>query len=63
MVSLRHRGIDMARFTIEIPDDLHKEFRIRVIEVYGTERGAITKAITEAIRFWLKQKEPPPRRK
>jgi metal-responsive CopG/Arc/MetJ family transcriptional regulator len=53
----------MARFTIEIPDDLHKEFRIRVIEVYGTERGAITKAIVEAIRVWLKQKQPPQSRK
>jgi len=53
----------MARFTIEIPDDLHKEFRIRVIEVYGTEKGAITKAIVEAIRVWLKQKQPPQSRK
>ena len=48
----------MAKFSIVIPDDLHKQFRIRVIEVYGTEKGAITKAVIEALRVWLKQSEP-----
>ena len=53
----------MAKFSIEIPDDLHKEFRIRVIEVYGTEKGAITRAVIDALRLWLKQKEAAPKRK
>jgi hypothetical protein len=53
----------MAKFSIAIPDDLHKEFRIRVIEVYGTEKGAITKAVMEAIRLWLRQREPPAKKK
>ena len=48
----------MAKFSIVIPDDLHKQFRIRVIEVYGTEKGAITKAVIDALRVWLKQSEP-----
>jgi hypothetical protein len=53
----------MAKFSIIIPDDLHKEFRIRVIEVYGTEKGSITKAVIEALRLWLKQKEPPTKKR
>ncbi len=53
----------MARFTIELPEDLHREFRIRVIEVYGTEKGAITKATVEAIRLWLRQRELPPKKR
>ena len=53
----------MARFAIELPDDLNKEFRVRVIEVYGSEKGAITKAIIDAIRLWLKQKEPPAKKR
>jgi hypothetical protein len=53
----------MARFTIELPEDLHREFRIRVIELFGTEKGAITKATVEAIRMWLRQREPAIKRK
>jgi hypothetical protein len=53
----------MAKFSIDIPDDLHKEFRIRVIEVYGTEKGAITRAVIDALRLWLKQKEPPAKKR
>jgi len=58
-----HREMPMAKFSIVIPDDLHKEFRIRVIELYGTEKGAITKAVTDALRLWLKQREPPSKKK
>ncbi len=53
----------MARFTIELPEDLHKEFRIRVIEVYGTEKGAITKSVIDALRLWLKQREGPAKKR
>lgn len=49
----------MARFVVDIPDDLNKEFRIKIIETYGTEKGSLTKAIKEAIRLWLKEKEVP----
>lgn len=48
----------MARFTVEIPDDLDKELRIHIIEVFGSEKGALTKAIVEAIKLWLRQREP-----
>ena len=39
--------------------DLHKEFRIRVIEVYGTKKGAITRVMIKAIRFRLKTEGNP----
>jgi hypothetical protein len=42
---------------------LDKELRIRIIEVFGSEKGALTKAIVEAIRLWLRQKEPPGKKK
>ncbi len=53
----------MGRLDAIIPDDLDHELRIRVAELYGGERGALSKAVTEAIRLWLKQKEPPSRKK
>jgi hypothetical protein len=53
----------MVRFAVEIPEELNKEFRIKVIQRYGSEKGSVTKATTEAIRLWIKEMEPAPRKK
>lgn len=53
----------MAKVNIVIPDDVLKELRHAVIERYGGEKGSLSKAVTEAIRLWLKQKEAAPRKK
>ena len=53
----------MGRLDVIIPEDVDREFRVGVARVYGGERGALSKAVTEAIRLWLKQKEAPSRKK
>lgn len=63
MVTDIQEGITMPRLTIDVPEDLMKEFRIRIIELYSTEKGAVTKAMLEAIRLWLKQRAAPPKKK
>ena len=45
------------RVTLILPDELGKEFRMKVIEKYGNEKGALSKAMAEAIRLWLKEHE------
>ena len=45
----------MPRFAIELPEELNKEFRIRIAELYGSRRGAVTDAANEAIKLWLKE--------
>jgi len=47
--------------TIVLPDDVTRELRIRAVEVYNGEKGALGKAVTDALRLWLKQ--PSPRKK
>ena len=42
-------GVIYAR----INDELEKRFRVKEAEKYGGERGAISKAIEEAIKLWL----------
>ncbi len=37
------------------PDDITRELRIRTVEVYDGERGALGKAVTGAVRLWSKQ--------
>ncbi len=46
----------MRRLDVIVPEDLERELRIRVAELFSGERGAVSKAVTEAIRLWLKQK-------
>jgi len=36
-----------------IDPELEKKFRLKVVEKYGAEKGAIAKALEEAIEKWL----------
>jgi hypothetical protein len=36
-----------------INNDLEKEFRIKVASEFGGQRGALSRAIEDAIRLWL----------
>ncbi len=45
----------MPRFAVDMPDDLNREFRIRVAEIYVSEKGAVTHAVQDAIKVWLKE--------
>jgi len=47
----------MGRIDVVIPDDLESSLRVKTAREYGGQKGALGKAVTEAIRFWLKQKE------
>jgi len=40
---------------VVIDDELAKEFRKIVIEKYGVKKGALSKAVEEAIRLWVKK--------
>ena len=50
------------RVTFILPDDLGKELHMKVIELYGNEKGALSRAVAEAIRLWLQQKGAIPRK-
>lgn len=47
----------MARITIELPDELDKRLRIKVVEKYGSAKGSLGRAIQEAIRLWLEKEK------
>jgi len=40
---------------VRIDDELEREFRKKVIDVYGSRKGALGKAVEEAIRLWLEK--------
>lgn len=47
----------MGVITVKIPDELEVEFRKKILDVYGVKKGALGKAITEAIELWLEKHE------
>lgn len=47
----------MATITININDGVAKEFREEVMQSIGQRKGALGKAIEEAIKQWLHEKK------
>ncbi len=43
----------MGTLTIRISDDTERALRKRAAQLYGARRGALSRAIEEAIRAWL----------
>jgi hypothetical protein len=37
-----------------IDKDLEKKFRLKAVERFSGQKGAVTKALEEAIKLWLK---------
>ena len=46
----------MGTVTFSIKDEIERIFRETVARVYGAERGALSRAIEEAIMLWVKSK-------
>lgn len=47
----------MGVITVKIPDEVEVKFRQKILEVHGAKKGALGKAITEAIELWLEKHE------
>jgi len=43
----------MVRKTVEVPDELWREFEVEAVRKFG-HYGAIKKAVKEAIELWLR---------
>lgn len=45
----------MGKVVFVLPDELERKFRMRIVERYGGKKGALSKAVSEAIKLWLRQ--------
>ncbi|MDI6902854.1 MAG: hypothetical protein QMC77_03880 [Methanocellales archaeon] len=51
---------DMGTITVNVKDEVEKDFREAASTLYGRKKGALGRAITEAMQNWVyvkKQKE------
>lgn len=47
----------MGTITVNVKDDVEKEFRELVRSVQGTKKGDLGKALTDAMRKWVYEKK------
>lgn len=47
----------MGRIDAILPDDLEKEFRLEIAKRFGMKKGNLTKAVEQAIRQWIENKD------
>jgi len=42
---------------VEVPDELEKRFRMKVLEIHGSKKGSLSEAVREALEMWLERKK------
>jgi hypothetical protein len=43
----------MGRISVDIPDQLEKQLRIRTVEKFGGKKGDLSRAVEDAINAWV----------
>ena len=47
----------MGRISVDLPDELEKQLRLKTVERFGGKKGDLSRAIEEAIKTWIAKKE------
>jgi hypothetical protein len=47
----------MGRISVDLPDELEKQFRLKTVERFGGKKGDLSRAVEEAVKTWLTKKE------
>lgn len=43
----------MGRINVELSDELEKKLRFKTIEKFGGKKGALSRALEEAVKKWV----------
>ena len=47
----------MGRISVDFPDELEKQLRLKTVEKLGGKKGDLSHAVEEAVRTWIAKKE------
>jgi hypothetical protein len=50
----------MGRISVELPDELEKQLRIKTVERFGGKKGDLSRAVEDAIKTWIATKNKAP---
>ena len=45
----------MGKISVSLPDDLEKKIRIKAMKKFGMKKGYLSKAVIEALEYWLEK--------
>ncbi len=48
---------NLGRINVDISDDLEKQLRLKTVEKFGGKKGDLSKAVQEAVKTWINQKQ------
>jgi hypothetical protein len=46
----------MGRISVDLPDELEKQLRLKTVERFGGKKGDLSRAVEEAIKTWIAKK-------
>ncbi len=49
--------INMGRISVDLPDELEKQLRLKTVEKFGGKKGDLSRAVEDAIKTWMSKKE------
>ena len=47
----------MGRVSVDLPDELEKQLRLKTVEKFGGKKGDLSRAVEEAVKTWIIKKE------
>lgn len=47
----------MGRISVDIPDELEKQLRLKTVEKFGGKKGDLSRAVEEAVKTWIAKKD------
>jgi len=47
----------MGRISIDLPDELEKQLRLKTVEKFGGKKGDLSRAVEEAVKMWTAEKQ------
>lgn len=47
----------MGRISVDLPDELEKQLRLKTVEMFGGKKGDLSKAVIQAVKTWVSYKE------
>lgn len=45
----------MGKMHVNVPDEIDRAFRLRVLELRGSGKGVLSEAVAEALELWVEE--------
>jgi len=53
----QNKWLKMGRINVDISAEVEKQLRLKTVEKFGGKKGDLSRAVQEAIKTWINQKE------